>query len=81
MPDARLGERMCAYVVLREGAAAPTLEEVQSFLLQRGLAKNKLPEHLEVIEQMPLNPAGKILKRVLRDRIAETLQSEPTAHQ
>ncbi|HET9769852.1 MAG TPA: class I adenylate-forming enzyme family protein [Acidimicrobiia bacterium] len=67
-PDERLGERMCAFVVLAPGADAPTLEEVQEFLKADGLAQIKLPERLEVIDAMPLNPTGKILKRVLRDR-------------
>jgi acyl-CoA synthetase (AMP-forming)/AMP-acid ligase II len=68
-PDERLGERMCAFVVLAPGAAAPTLEEVQELLEADGLARVKLPERLEVIDAMPLNPTGKILKRVLRERI------------
>ena len=67
-PDERLGERMCAFVVLAPGADAPTLDEVQEFLKADGLAQIKLPERLEVIDAMPLNPTGKILKRVLRDR-------------
>jgi non-ribosomal peptide synthetase component E (peptide arylation enzyme) len=69
MPDELLGERMCAYVVLRDGAEAPTLDDLSDFLLSRGLAKVKLPERLEVVTEMPLNPTGKILKRVLRDRL------------
>jgi acyl-CoA synthetase (AMP-forming)/AMP-acid ligase II len=74
-PDERLGERMAAFVVLAPGATAPTLEEVEAFLLADGLARIKIPERLEVIDAMPLNPTGKILKRVLRARF------EPTAAQ
>jgi non-ribosomal peptide synthetase component E (peptide arylation enzyme) len=70
MPDERLGERMCAFVVLRAGAAAPTLDEIADHLTAGGLAKNKLPERLEVMAELPLGPTGKILKRVLRDVIA-----------
>jgi acyl-CoA synthetase (AMP-forming)/AMP-acid ligase II len=69
-PDERLGERMCAFVVLAAGADVPSLEEVQEFLAEDGLARIKLPERLEIIDAMPLNPTGKILKRVLRERIA-----------
>ncbi len=79
MPDPRLGERMCAFLVLREGAEAPSLEEVQSFLLGKGLARTKLPERVEVIDEMPLSPTGKILKRALRDRIAAILEQDQIA--
>lgn len=68
-PDERLGERMCAFVVLAPGAEAPALETVQEFLEADGLARIKLPERLEVVDAMPLNPTGKILKRVLRERL------------
>jgi acyl-CoA synthetase (AMP-forming)/AMP-acid ligase II len=67
-PDDRLGERMCAFVVLVPGADAPTLAELEAFLVADGLAHIKCPERLEVIDAMPLNPTGKILKRVLRAR-------------
>jgi acyl-CoA synthetase (AMP-forming)/AMP-acid ligase II len=76
MPDERLGERMCAFVVLRAGAAAPTLDEIADHLTAGGLAKNKLPERLEVIDELPLGPTGKILKRVLRDMIAAKIADE-----
>jgi non-ribosomal peptide synthetase component E (peptide arylation enzyme) len=73
MPDERLGERMCAFVVLRDSHPLPTLEQIQSHLSEAGLARVVFPERVEAIEAMPLNPTGKILKRVLRQRIAETL--------
>jgi acyl-CoA synthetase (AMP-forming)/AMP-acid ligase II len=67
-PDERLGERMAAFVVLAPGAPAPTLDELEGFLVEDGLARIKIPERLEIIDAMPLNPTGKILKRVLRGR-------------
>ena len=76
MPDERLGERMCAFVVLRSGAETPALEEVAAHLTAGGLARNKLPERLEVIDELPLGPTGKILKRVLRDIIAARIAEE-----
>ena len=76
MPDERLGERMCAFVVLRAGAGAPTLDEIADHLTAGGLARNKLPERLEVIDGLPLGPTGKILKRVLRDMIAAKIAEE-----
>lgn len=65
MPDERLGERACAFVVLRPGASL-TFPELVSFLRERGLARNYLPERLEVVEAMPKTPSGKIQKVVLR---------------
>jgi cyclohexanecarboxylate-CoA ligase len=65
MPDPRLGERGCAFVVLREGASL-TLPELVAFLEQRHLARNYLPERLEVLDSLPKTPSGKIQKVVLR---------------
>jgi cyclohexanecarboxylate-CoA ligase len=65
MPDERLGERACAFAVLRPGASL-TFSELIAFLRARNLARNYLPERLEVIEAMPKTPSGKIQKVVLR---------------
>lgn len=80
MPDARLGERICAFLVLQSGSQAPSLDEMSRFLLEeRGLSTSSLPERLELLAEMPFNPAGKILKRDLRDLIArEVLQERHT---
>lgn len=67
-PDARLGERLCAYVTLHEGEHQLSLEEVVAFLLEQRLARNYLPEYLEVLAQLPRTPAGKIQKFKLRER-------------
>ncbi len=64
-PDQRLGERGCAYVVLRAGQTL-SLEDVTGFLLERNCTKNYLPERIEIIEEMPRTPSGKIQKFVLR---------------
>lgn len=76
MPDDRLGQRVCAYVVPRDAAAAPTLADLTSLLLRQGLARYKLPERLELADELPRNPVGKINKTVLADRIAATLAEE-----
>ncbi|MCA1845838.1 MAG: fatty acid--CoA ligase family protein, partial [Actinobacteria bacterium] len=70
-PDERLGERMCAFVVLTPGAETPTLDDLVASLLEDGVARIKVPERLEIIDSMPLNPTGKILKRVLRGRFEQ----------
>jgi cyclohexanecarboxylate-CoA ligase len=64
MPDEILGERLCAYVVLRPGTAL-TLEAVCAYLAERSLAKMRWPERLEIIDAMPMTPTRKIIKPVL----------------
>lgn len=66
--DAVLGERACCVIVPR-GASAPTLEELCAYLLERGVARNKLPERLEIVAEMPLTPTRKIIKGKLRERL------------
>ncbi len=65
VPDPVLGERACAYVVLKPGAAL-TLAEVTARLAALGIAKVKWPERLEVIAEMPLTPTRKVIKGRLR---------------
>jgi len=62
MPDAVLGEKACAFITVKPGAQAPTLEELVRYLLSKDIAKNKLPERLVVIPEMPLTPTRKIIK-------------------
>ncbi len=66
MPDERLGERGCAFVQLRDGESLD-LEALVAFLNQRKIAKNYLPERLEVIPEFPRTPSGKIQKFKLRE--------------
>lgn len=75
MPDAVLGERACAYVILRDQATL-TLPELNAFLLDQRIAKFKLPERLEIVERFPLTSVGKIAKKDLRDDIARKLPGE-----
>ncbi len=70
MPDQRLGERVCLFVVPRPGLAPPTLEDLVERLSDAGVARFKWPERLEVVDALPRNPVGKILKRELRERLA-----------
>ncbi len=59
--DKVLGERACCFVVPRPGTT-PTLESLVAYLTDRGLAKYKLPEHLEVRSELPLTPTRKVIK-------------------
>lgn len=76
MPDRYLGERVCAFVVARPGAALPTVTDLAEFLLVRGLAKFKLPERVETISEMPVTAVGKLDRPALRQLIAERLVDE-----
>lgn len=73
MPDRKLGERVCCYVVLREGHAGLTLEVVREFLIGQGMAIQKVPERLEIVAELPMTATGKIQKHVLRADIADRL--------
>ena len=75
MPDPVMGERSCAFVIPRLGRGL-TLEELTSFLLDKKIAKFKLPERLEVVESFPLTGVGKVSKKDLRDQIAAKLKAE-----
>ncbi|HXK29313.1 MAG TPA: AMP-binding protein [Candidatus Binatia bacterium] len=75
MPDPVLGERMCACVILRRGAAL-TLQELVAFLMNEEIAKHKLPERLETLDDFPLSPFGKVSKKDLTERIARKLKEE-----
>ena len=68
VPDQRLGERACAFVVTRGGAEL-TLAQISAFLDEMGVTRQKWPERLEVIEALPATPTGKIQKNVLRQRL------------
>jgi non-ribosomal peptide synthetase component E (peptide arylation enzyme) len=67
MPDARLGERACAFVVPRE-AASLVFADMQQFLLKSGVGRSYWPERLELVDTLPMTATGKIQKFVLRER-------------
>jgi acyl-CoA synthetase (AMP-forming)/AMP-acid ligase II len=71
IPDPYLGERTCACIIPRPGQEI-TFEEMVEFLRDR-IATYKLPERLEIIEELPRTPTGKIQKNILRDEIVEKL--------
>lgn len=75
MPDERLGEKVCAYVVPSEASGTPDLETITEYLRNRGVATQKLPERLEVVNELPTTATGKIQKHTLRAQIAEKLKA------
>ena len=62
MPDPVLGERACAFVTLRNAAEPVSLSELVTYLLGKSIAKNKLPEKLVILAEMPLTPTRKVIK-------------------
>jgi acyl-CoA synthetase len=68
-PDERLGEHGCAFVRLAGGTGSLELADVQQHLAQVGLAKQKWPEELLLVEDLPRTPSGKVKKVVLRERL------------
>jgi len=75
MPDPVMVERACAFVVPREGAE-PTLGDLASFLGAQGVAKQKIPERLEIVPELPTTQSGKVQKFRLREIIRGTLERE-----
>lgn len=76
MPDRKLGERVCLYVVPRPGSTV-TLEEVRDAMERIGVARFKLPEHLVLVDELAATKVGKIDKKALRADIAERLSGTP----
>jgi non-ribosomal peptide synthetase component E (peptide arylation enzyme) len=68
VPDPRYGERVCAFVVTTAGQDL-TLDEVLAHFQEKGVAKQKTPERLEVVKELPRTLAGKVQKYVLRRQI------------
>jgi acyl-CoA synthetase (AMP-forming)/AMP-acid ligase II len=80
VPDERLGERLCACVVPARESPALTLTDITNIARQRGLAKYKWPEYLQIIEELPLSPAGKIKRPALREMILRRIEGVNTGH-
>jgi acyl-CoA synthetase len=72
VPDPVFGERVCAVVVLRDGASLE-LPELVAFLAEQGVSKECFPEYLAVVDELPQSMGGKVAKRELRQRLPELL--------
>jgi len=75
LPDPTSGERVCAVVVPARVEEPPDLGALVHFLRGHGIMVQKLPEQLELVDGLPRNPTGKVLKHELRERLA--LRSPP----
>ena len=76
IPDQRLGERLCACIVPveLEPDAALTLDDIKGMAEQAGLAKYKWPERVQIMESLPMTSSGKVLRRVLEDKLREFIE-------
>ena len=71
-PDERMGEKACAIVKLKEGAHSIRLKDLVDFLKVHNLANQYVPERLEVWDEIPMTPSGKIQKFKLRDLLQQS---------
>ena len=72
MPHERLGEGVCAYLILNEGVTKLSLEELAAFTEGQGLARQKIPQRIELVEDLPRTPSGKVRKDELRKLATNT---------
>ena len=75
MPHARLGETVCAYVIPSSGAH-PDQTTLADYLEAVGVARQKFPERVELVEDLPRTASGKVRKDVLRKMIAEAVRAD-----
>lgn len=78
MPDPRLGEKACAYIVPHNADKGLALEEMAAFFGEKNVAKFKYPERIEIVESLPRTASGKIQKFILRQDIKNKLEQEIT---
>jgi len=70
MPDKEMGERVCAFVVLRPGTSL-TLAEVDAHFRAQGATRQKTPERIVIVDDFPRTPSGKIKKVDLRQQLRD----------
>ena len=75
MPSATTGEKGCAFIIPRDGMSID-LPEIRRFLDAEGLARQKFPEHVVLVDDLPRVPSGKVKKDVLRVRAREIAEAE-----
>jgi acyl-CoA synthetase (AMP-forming)/AMP-acid ligase II len=80
LADTTRGERCCAFVVPTDPTAPPTLRDLVEQCERHGLARQKMPEQLEVLHVLPRNPTGKVLKQQLREQFHDPELLSREAH-
>ena len=81
MPDERLGERVCCFVVTASGHDTPTVDDMRDFLLEKGMPIQKTPERVVAVSALPMTATGKVLKHELRKDIERRLEEEAAQSQ
>jgi cyclohexanecarboxylate-CoA ligase len=81
MPDEKLGERVCCYVVAKPGNEPPTVDALREFLLGEGMPIQKTPERVITLDSLPMTATGKVLKHELRKDIEQRLKAEHAHNQ
>src|SRR5581483_11633748 len=76
MPHARLGETVCAFVVPQPGQRID-VAMLAAYLERAGLARQKFPEHVELVDDLPRTASGKVQKNILRERLASKVAPSP----
>ena len=71
MPHERLGEGVCAYLVLTDGSDGLELDDLKHYLTECRLTKQKWPERIEICEELPKTASGKVRKDVLRQQLSD----------
>jgi fatty-acyl-CoA synthase len=72
VPDAKYGEEVCAWVVLRSGEQA-TAEEIQQFC-QGQIAHYKVPKYIRFVDELPMTVTGKVQKFIMREQMISELK-------
>ena len=76
MPDARLGERICTFVVPSDSAAPPTQDDLIAYLKERHVAKRLWPERIELIDEIPVTATGKVKRFILAQILKERMEAD-----
>lgn len=74
MPDPIYGEKACVFIIPRKGKEAPSVQELAQFLIERGLAKYKCPERIEVVGEFPVTRVGKVDKPAMKQYLIKLLE-------
>ncbi len=80
VPDERYGEELCAWVLMREGAAPLSADDVRAFATGK-LAHNKIPRYVQVVDAFPMTVTGKVRKVEMREQSVHELGLEGAASQ
>lgn len=76
MPDERLGERICAYIVLKAGEESLRLEEIVEYMKDKKIPKRYWPERIEIIDKIIRTDSGKVKKSLLREDLKARMKTQ-----